>query len=245
MYEEYCEEHSLEFPADHPAISLRPVSREDAGLFYSDGAQSEVSRTIEQLSKLVGRITFANGETLAFQDADTYLQAIREELPYLSTTGFRCETLTDNPKVRKAVDDILLDFAGEANPRRACNYGLTEAGKQALRDAAAPEMPHTYVWFVLTDCNTPVERIHQGLTLEGAIQFYQNSDRPEKRLGVTKDGIATIDLVRSLNGEQQFFEDYRKLGSFRDDPIITESAETLRQELGQAGPQQGLTIGGI
>ena len=243
--EEYCEEHSLEFPADHPAISLRPACREDAGLFFSDSAQSEVSRTIEQPSKLVGRITFANGETLAFRDADTYLQAIREELPYLSTTGFRCETLTDNPQVRKAVDDILLDFAGEANPRRARNYGLTEAGKQALRDAAAPEMPHTYAWFVLTDCNTPEEQIHQGLTLEEAIRFYQNSDRPEKRLGVTKDGIATIDLVRSLNGEQQFFEDYRRLDSFRDDPIITESAETLRQELGQAGPQQGMTIGGI
>ena len=245
MYEEYCEEHSLEFPADHPAISLRPACREDAGLFYSDSAQSEVSRTIEQLSKLVGRITFANGETLAFRDADAYLQAIREELPYLSTTGFRCETLTDNPQVRKAVDDILLDFAGEDNPRRTCNYGLTEAGKQALRDAADPEMPHTYVWFVLTDCNTPVERIHQGLTLEEAIRFYQNSDRPEKRLGVTKDGVATVELVRSLNGEQQFFEDYRRLDSFRDDPIITESAETLRQELGQAGPQQGMTIGGI
>ena len=243
--EEYCEEHSLEFPADHPAISLRPACREDAGLFYSDSAQSEVSRTIEQPSKLVGRITFANGETLAFRDADTYLQAIREELPYLSTTGFRCETLTDNPQVRKAVDDILLDFAGEENPRRTCNYGLTEAGKQALRDAADPCRPHTYAWFVLTDCNTPDEQIHQGLTLEEAIRFYQNSNRPEKRLGVTKDGIATVDLVRSLNGEQQFFEDYRRLDSFRDDPVVIAAAETLHQALKHTTPEQGMTLGGM
>lgn len=53
-----------------------------------------------------------------------YLQAIREELPFRDTTGFRHETLTDDPQVRKAADDILLDFAGEENPRRACNYGL-------------------------------------------------------------------------------------------------------------------------
>ena len=180
---------------------------------------------------MVGRITFANGETLAFRDADAYLQAIREELPYLSTTGFRCETLTEEPQVRKAVDDILLDFAGEDNPCRTCNYGLTEAGKQALRDAAGSGKSHTYAWFVLTDCNTPDEQIYQGLTLEEAIWFYQNSDRPEKRLGVTKDGIATVDLVRSLNGEQQFFEDYRRLDSFRDDLILTEAMETLRLNL--------------
>ena len=194
---------------------------------------------------MVGRITFANGETLAFRDADAYLQAIREELPYLSTTGFRCETLTEEPQVRKAVDDILLDFAGEDNPCRTCNYGLTEAGKQALRDAAGSGKSHTYAWFVLTDCNTPDEQIYQGLTLEEAIWFYQNSDRPEKRLGVTKDGIATVDLVRSLNGEQQFFEDYRRLDSFRDDPVVIAAAETLHQALKHTTPEQGMTLGGM
>ena len=34
--------------------------------------------------------------------------------------------------MRKAVDDILLDFAGEENPRRACSYGLTASGIKAL-----------------------------------------------------------------------------------------------------------------
>ena len=80
--------------------------------------------------------------------------------------------------MKKAVDDILLDVAGEGNPRRTCNYGLTEAGKQALRDAADPSKPHTYSWFVMTDCNTSKEQIHRALTLDGAIQLYQDSDRP-------------------------------------------------------------------
>ena len=188
-------------------------------------------------------MTYVSGEKQEFTDAEKYLQAIREELPYRDTTGFRFETLTDDPQVRKAVDDILLDFAGEENPRRACNYGLTEAGRQALRDAADPSKPHTYTWFVMTDCGAPEEQIHRNLTLEEAIQLYQDSDRPEKRLGVTKDGIATVDLVRSLDGEQQFFEDCHKLESFRDDPAIAAAVEMLHQEFDV--PEESMKMGGL
>ena len=147
--------------------------------------------------------------------------------------------------MKKAADDILLDFAGEENPRRACNYGLTEAGKQALRDAADPGKPHTYVWFVLTDCGTPEEQIRRNLTLEEAVQLYRDIDRLEKRLGVTKDGIATVDLLRALDEEQVFFEDYHKLESFRDDPVISDAVETIRQELEQTAPQEDITMGGM
>ena len=198
-----------------------------------------------QQNHLVGRATYASGENQEFTDAQQYLQTIREELPYRNTTGFRYETLTDDPEVKKAVDDILLDFAGEENPRRVCNYGLTEAGKQALRDAADPSKPHTYSWFVVTDCNTSEEQVHRDLILDEAIRLYQESDRPEKQLGVTKDSIATVDLVRSLDGEQQFFEDYRKLESFREDLEIAGVVETLQQELGQMTPQQDMTMGGM
>lgn len=190
----------------------------------------------------VGQVTYASGEQQTFTVVQHYLQTIREELPYRDTTGFRFETLTDDPKVKTAVDDILLDFAGEENPRRACNYGLTEAGNQALRDAADPDSPHTYAWFVLTDCNTLEEQIFRDLTLEEAIQIYQASDCQEKRIGVTKDEVATVDLVRSLDGEQQFFEDHRKLRSFQNDPFIAGAVEKLKQELEQTVETQGFEL---
>ena len=208
-------------------------------LYCYDLRQQELARQ----SKLVGRVAFASGDLQKFTDAEKYLQAIREELPFRDTTGFRYETLTDDPQVRKAVDDILLNFAGEENPRRACNYGLTEAGCQALRDAADPRNPHTYAWFVMTDCGAPEEQIHRDLTLEEAIQLYQDSGRPEKRLGVTKDGIATVDLVRSLDGEQQFFEDFHKLESFRDDLVISAAVEMLHQEFDV--PEESMKMGGL
>lgn len=251
----YCYQHGGKITEDgrcfgyiaeteHYRYCLRctPSPGEYQGYLYSYDLRQQ---RMAQQAKPVGRITYASGEEQTFTDAQKYLDTIREELPYQATTGFRYETLTDDPAVRKAVDDILLDFAGEENPRRGCNYGLTEAGKQALREAADPDRPHTYAWFVMTDCNIPGEQIYRGLTLEEAIRTYLDSDRPEKRLGVTKDGIATVDLVRSLNGEQHFFTDHLQLDSFKRDPEIAAAVKTLRLELEQNTPQQGITMGGL
>ncbi len=83
---------------------------------------------------LIGRITFVSGESEDFTDPERYLQTIREELPYQATTGFRCETLTDDPTVRKEVDDMLYDLFGEENPRSLEDYenepsqGMTMGG---------------------------------------------------------------------------------------------------------------------
>ena len=251
----YCYQHGGKITEDgrcfgyiaeteHYRYCLRctPSPGEYQGYLYSYDLRQQ---RMAQQAKPVGRITYASGEEQTFTDAQKYLDTIREELQYQATTGFRYETLTDDPAVRKAVDDILLDFAGEENPRRGCNYGLTEAGKQALQEAADPDRPHTYAWFVMTDCNIPGEQIYRGLTLEEAIRTYLDSDRPEKRLGVTKDGIATVDLVRSLNGEQHFFTDHLQLDSFKRDPEIAAAVKTLRLELEQNTPQQGITIGGL
>lgn len=115
-------------------LRCTPFPGEYQGYLYCyDLCQQEMYR---QEHPVVGRVTFASGEQQEFTDSKALLQAIREELPFRSTTGFRFETLTDDPEVKKAVDDILLDFAGEDNSRRTCNYGLTETGKQAL--TAAP-----------------------------------------------------------------------------------------------------------
>ena len=49
----------------------------------------------------MGRVTYANGEQQEFTDPQEYLRTIQEELPYRNTTGFRHETLTDDPSVRE------------------------------------------------------------------------------------------------------------------------------------------------
>ena len=64
---------------------------------------------------IVGSVSFLSGETQQFTDAKAYLDCIREELPYRATSGFSFRTVTQDPAIRKAVDDIVYDFYGEEN----------------------------------------------------------------------------------------------------------------------------------
>ena len=80
---------------------------------------------------LVGRATYINGDVQEFTDAGSYIQCIREELPYHATSGFRFETLTDDPAVRMSVDDIVYDFYGMENPHRL-EYYETASGLKMM-----------------------------------------------------------------------------------------------------------------
>jgi len=67
-------------------------------------------------AQIVGSVSFINGDAQQFTDAKAFLDCLREELPYRATTGFRFRTITQDPAIRKAVDDIVHDFYGEENP---------------------------------------------------------------------------------------------------------------------------------
>lgn len=77
---------------------------------------------------LIGKVTFVGDDDILYDDADAFLDCIREELPYRDTTGFRYEVLTDDPAIRKAADDILFDFLGEENPCELEDYTQTMGG---------------------------------------------------------------------------------------------------------------------
>lgn len=70
----------------------------------------------------IGKATFVGGDDILYYDGESFLDCIREELPYRDTTGFRYEVLTDDPAVRKAADDILLDFFCEEDPYTRSEY---------------------------------------------------------------------------------------------------------------------------
>lgn len=77
---------------------------------------------------LVGKVTFVGDDDILYDDADAFLDCIREELPYRDTTGFRYEVLTDDPTVRKAVNDILFDFFDVEEPCEEEDYTQTMGG---------------------------------------------------------------------------------------------------------------------
>ena len=81
---------------------------------------------------IVGSVSFLSGETQQFTDANAYLDCIREELPHEATTGFRFRTITQEPAIRKAVDDIVFDFYGEENPCSEEDYNLAPSEEMEM-----------------------------------------------------------------------------------------------------------------
>lgn len=119
---------------EHYRYCLRctPVPGDYQGYLYCyDLHQQEMA---QRDRPVVGRVSFASGEQMEYTDVEAYLQCIREELPDHPVTGFRYKTLTDDPAVRKQVDDILYDLYGEENPRPLEDYqeqpdqGMTMGG---------------------------------------------------------------------------------------------------------------------
>ena len=82
--------------------------------------------------QLIGSVSFLSGETQQFTDARAYLDCIREELPHEATTGFRLRTVTQDPAVRKAVDDIVFDLYSEENPCSEEDYNLVPSKEMQM-----------------------------------------------------------------------------------------------------------------
>ena len=82
--------------------------------------------------QLIGSVSFLSGETQQFADARAYLDCIREELPHEATTGFRFRTITQDPAVRKAVDDIVFDLYGEENLCSEEDYNLAPSEEMQM-----------------------------------------------------------------------------------------------------------------
>ena len=129
--------------------------------------------------------------------------------------------------------------------RQEQQMGLTEQGRQKLRESADPHIPHIYDWYVMEACNTADEQFTSGLSLEEAIQRYAASENESKRLGVTKDDIAAVDLVIRHDGREWIPEDYQKSMSFAEDPVISDAVTRLHQTLEGQNASQSMMMGGI
>lgn len=140
---------------------------------------------------------------------------------------------TDRYLYRLRCDPIEGDYQAYLScfDKQAQTLGLTEKGRQALKDAAAPEKDHTYRWYVIDRIDDPELRKDYEVTLEEAPQVYTALGRDNKRLGVTKDDIAAVDLVICLSGREWLSDDWTKLDSFKDDPVAAAAVSMLQEKL--------------
>ncbi len=136
-----------------------------------------------------------------------------------------------------------MEHLKEAPPSQ--KLGLTEKGRQALQDATDPSKTHSYRWYVIENINAPEQRVDHDLPLEEAVHLYAGLDCADKRLGVTKDSIASVDLAIRYDGREWISEDWTKLDSFKDDPVAAEAVSLLQQTMEEQTAAQGPTIGGM
>lgn len=109
--------------------------------------------------------------------------------------------------------------------------GLSEGDKEPSQDAAGPDRPHDYCWYVIEHINRGEVRRDYQLPLEEAVRLYAGLDSADKRLGVTRDGIASVDLAVSLDGQERLCDGWQRLDSFARDPVVAGAAELIRQTL--------------
>lgn len=127
------------------------------------------------------------------------MQVIRDELPYKPHLRFSVSGADGRSRRAKGADDILYDLFGEKNPRPLEDYGLTKQGREALKNAENPNLPHSYCWFVVENFNCDGEVRHDTDSLTGAIDRFNGLDCDSKRLCVTKDEVATLYLAIAEN----------------------------------------------
>ena len=98
---------------------------------------------------------------------------------------------------------------------------------------------------ILGDAQPLVVMLTGSVTLDGLIQRYTASEHDDKRLGVTKDDIAAVDLVIRHDGREWVSEDWTKSESFAQDPTVANAVTRMRQLIEDQAPTQGMTMGGM
>ena len=171
----------------------------------------------------------------------------RESVGFVAETAdyrfcLRCTTDTSDYGYLYCYDLNQQKLAMEQK-QNTQQHGLSTEGLQRLQNAADPSIPHTYKWYLLRDCNMPEEQMFSGLSLEEAVELYAASDSRDKHLGVTKDGIASVDLLITHDGREWYSDDYQKSDSLKADRTIMEALEQIHQTLD--APEQGMTMGGM
>jgi len=119
-------------------------------------------------------------------------------------------------------------------------FGFTKEGLAALKRASDSTVSHTYRWFVLKNLGLKNEVLEYASSLEDAINRYQASDTDNKRLGVTKDEIATVDILIKENGNERIHSGYNDSKSFNHDTVILQAVSKLEQLVQNNQPRQEL-----
>ncbi len=250
---EFCSEYQIPMPQTPIRHMLRPASSTESGLFYAlPPERDEELNTPEfkdELAKVVNDLRLG-----VLKDLSSMRRYCWGRESGAITGGSCCQNYgfvleTDRYLYRLRCNPAEGDYQAYLGcfdkQAQKQEMGLTEKGRQALRGAADPAKPHSYSWCVIEHLNTPELRVDHELPLEEAVRLYTELDCGDKRLGVTKDDITSVDLVISKDGREWIPEDWQKEDSFAHDPVVAGAVSQIRQALEEQTQGQSFTMGGM
>ena len=181
-------------------------------------------------AEIVGVVTYASGERFEYTDKEAYLRCIQNEIEYASTSGFRFETHSDDPELRKAVDDEMYNLYGMENPHKIEYY--------QPKDAQAPGR----ITFYVAECMEFPEHgeLHEGLTIKEAFEIYEQipSDRMHGIKGIgfeLEDGSIYEGKFDLMRGRVVQDEMINCVTHYRNSPLVQDAIRQCREELQARG----------
>ncbi len=90
-------------------------------------------------------------------------------------------------------DEAGLSYA--LPPEKDGEMGLTEKGRQMLRDAADPSLPHEYSWYVIQNITRADQRVDRVLPLDEAIKHYMELDSENAFFYDSAEGLLTAVIL--------------------------------------------------
>lgn len=196
----------------------------------ADRYLAEMKGNVVEKEDIVGVVSYANGEYFEYTDKEAYLRCIQNEIEYAPTSGFRFETRSADPELRKAVDDEVYNIYGMDNPHDLSYY--------QPKDEQTPGR----ITFYVAECMEYPEHgeLHEGLTIQEAFDIYEKipSDRMYGIKGIgfdLEDGSIYDGKYDLMRGRVVQDEMINCITHYRNSPLVQDAIRQCRKELNARG----------
>ncbi len=196
----------------------------------ADRYLAEIKGNVAEKEDIVGVVSYANGEYFEYTDKEAYLRCIQNEIEYAPTSGFRFETRSADPELRKAVDDEVYNIYGMDNPHDLSYY--------QPKDEQTPGR----ITFYVAECMEYPEHgeLHEGLTIQEAFDIYEKipSDRMHGIKGIgfdLEDGSIYDGKYDLMRGRVVQDEMINCITHYRNSPLVQDAIRQCREELNARG----------
>lgn len=99
----------------------------EVGKEFALAGWEDVKVFLDEQKSLCGMLFYPDGGMYRFSDSDQLLKVFAKNLDYMGPNGVFIRTITDDPSVNKAVDDLIYNEFGKDNPHNLDYYAKRQS----------------------------------------------------------------------------------------------------------------------